>query len=135
MTAFAQTTVQLELPVDLARILTDYERAWNTNDSAALAQLFAEDGMILPAGGLMVRGRKAIERAYSRPGKRPLSLRAVAFATEGSTGYIIGAFSEPGAPDRGKFTLTLRRESSGRWLIVSDMDNGNRAQVSSRCKP
>lgn len=26
----------------------------------------------------------------------------------------------------GKFTLTLRKDKSGRWLIVSDMDNSNR---------
>jgi ketosteroid isomerase-like protein len=27
----------------------------------------------------------------------------------------------------GKFTLTLRKGTDGRWLIVSDMDNGNRS--------
>jgi ketosteroid isomerase-like protein len=27
--------------------------------------------------------------------------------------------------DDGKFTLTLRKDSDGRWLIMSDMDNGN----------
>ena len=30
-----------------------------------------------------------------------------------------------GAADEGKFTLTLRRETDGRWLIVSDMDDSN----------
>ena len=30
-----------------------------------------------------------------------------------------------GAPDVGKFVLTLRRAASGRWLIAADMDNGN----------
>jgi ketosteroid isomerase-like protein len=42
-------------------------------------------------------------------------------------GYIIGAYSaRSGEPDDGKFTLTLRKGADGRWLIVSDMDNGNR---------
>ena len=31
-----------------------------------------------------------------------------------------------GRPDVGKFTLTLRKGADGRWLIFSDMDNGNR---------
>jgi ketosteroid isomerase-like protein len=31
-----------------------------------------------------------------------------------------------GQPDIGKFTLTLRKDSDGRWLIRSDMDNSNR---------
>ena len=73
-----------------------------------------------------MRGRAAIQEFYKGPGG-PLVLRALNFATEGRTGYIIGAFSrQEGQPDVGKFTLTLRKNSEGRWLIMSDMDNGNR---------
>ena len=44
-----------------------------------------------------------------------------------AVGFIIGGFSrQEGQPDIGKFTLTLQKGSSGRWLIFSDMDNGNR---------
>jgi hypothetical protein len=56
----------------------------------------------------------------------PLALRAFAFATEGSVGYVIGGFArQAGEKDIGKFTLTLRKAADGRWLIVSDMDNPN----------
>jgi len=112
-------------PAPLARVLTDYERAWQSKDAAALAGLFAEDGFVLSSGVPPVRGRVAIERHYGGQGG-PLSLRAFAFATDGSTGYIIGGFARArGEPDIGKFTLTLRKGPRGRWLIVSDMDNGN----------
>jgi len=51
----------------------------------------------------------------------------VAYATEGTVGYIIGGYAEKaGEPDIGKFTLTLRRGPGGRWLIMSDMDSPNR---------
>jgi hypothetical protein len=77
----------------------------------------------------MVRGRAAIEKAYQGHGG-PLALRAVAFAVSGDVGYIIGGYApKPGDPDDGKFTLTLRKGSGGRWLIFSDMDNGNRPPV------
>ena len=113
------------LPPELARVLTDYERAWQQKDAAALAALFAENGFVLSSGAPPVRGRAAIQKHYSGQGG-PLSLRALAYAAEGSTGYIIGGFSrEQGQPDIGKFTLTLHRASDGRWLIMSDMDNGN----------
>ena len=73
-----------------------------------------------------VRGRGAIEKAYAGAGG-PLALRALAYATEGSVGYIIGAYSaRAGEPDDGKFTLTLKKAPTGKWLIMSDMDNGNR---------
>jgi ketosteroid isomerase-like protein len=114
------------LPPELARVLTDYEAGWRAGDAAALARLFAEDGFVLPEGQPPVRGRMAIQKLYTAKGG-PLSLRAFAYATHGDVGYIIGAYTaQPGMPDFGKFTLTLRKNRYGRWLIVSDMDNSNR---------
>ena len=115
----------VELPRELDRVLTDYETAWAVRDAKALAALFAEDGFVLASGRPPVRGRSAIERYYQGHGG-PLSLRAIAYATEGSVGYILGGYtSEKGRDDDGKFTLTLRKDASGKWWIVSDMDNGN----------
>lgn len=54
-----------------------------------------------------------------------LSLRAIAYAAEGGASYIIGGYTA-GKPDIGKFTLTLKKDSGGRWLIMSDMDSPNR---------
>jgi ketosteroid isomerase-like protein len=125
-----QDSVRVEpsitLPPNFARVLTDYERAWRAKDAPALARLFADDGFVLAPGIPMVRGRKAIEKVYTGDGG-PLFLRAVAFAVDGTLGYIIGGYTgKAGAPDDGKFTLTLRKDDTGRWLITSDMDNGNR---------
>jgi ketosteroid isomerase-like protein len=115
----------ISLPPELARILTDYEEAWRAKDEKALAALFSEDGFVLSSGMPPVKGRKQIEQRYKDSGG-PLSLRALAFATEGAVGYIIGGFTRSsGDPDIGKFTLTLRKGSDGSWMIMSDMDNGN----------
>jgi ketosteroid isomerase-like protein len=115
----------ITLPSEFARVLTDYEAAWKTGNAAALANLFAEDGYVLPQGQPPVKGRAAIQKLYTRNGS-PLALRAIAFATQGYVGYIIGGYGgAPGKPDDGKFTLTLRMVNR-RWLIVSDMDNSNR---------
>jgi ketosteroid isomerase-like protein len=114
------------LPADLARVLKDYETAWSARDSVALAKLFAEDGWVLPNGGVPVRGRAGIEKFYKGQGG-PLALRALDYAAEGGVGYILGGYSSAaGTPDGGKFTLTLRKGADGRWLIVSDMDSPNR---------
>lgn len=113
------------LPAPLARVLTDYESAWQKKDAAGLAALFAEDGFVLSSGTEPVRGRAAIEKHYTGQGGA-LSLRAFAFATDGAIGSILGGYTrQKGEPDVGKFTLTLRKDATGRWLIVSDMDNGN----------
>ncbi len=113
------------LPAPLARVLRDYESAWQRKDAAALAALFAEDGFVLSGGTPPVHGRAAIARHYEKSGGS-LALRALAFQAQGNVGYILGGYARRvGEPDLGKFTLTLRREPGGRWLIVSDMDNGN----------
>jgi len=115
----------VRLPGPLARVLTDYEAAWTRKDAAALAALFAEDGFVLSNGMPPVRGRAEIARHYAGQGG-PLALRALAFQTHGPIGYIIGGFARAkGEPDIGKFTLTLVKGARGRWLIMSDMDNGN----------
>lgn len=57
---------------------------------------------------------------------RRLVLVAACLGLAGDVGYILGGCaSPPGAPDDGKFTLTLVREATGRWLIRSEMDNAN----------
>ncbi len=114
------------LPAELARVLTDYEAAWEKKDASALAALFTEDGFVLSSGATPVRGRAAIEKHYAGAGG-PLALRAFAFETREDVGYILGGFArKAGEPDAGKFTLTVKRGAGGRWLIASDMDNGNR---------
>lgn len=115
------------LPPSVDRVLRDYERAWRAADVAALVALFAEDGFVLQSGRPPARGHAAIAEAYRGQGGGALRLRALAFATADSIGYVIGAYGyEPDAADMGKFTLSLRRSPDGRWLIFSDMDNGSR---------
>lgn len=121
-----QPLPSVTLPPELARVLTDYEAAWSKRDAKALAQLFAEDGFVLPSGSPPMRGRGEIEKFYTGHGG-PLSLRALAYSVAGETGYILGGYTgQAGSPDDGKFTLTLRKGGDGRWLIFSDMDNSNR---------
>ncbi len=113
------------LPPELDRVLRDYEIAWQARDAAALTALFAPDGFVMAPGRPPARGADAILAYYTGRGG-PLSLRAFAWAAEGDTGWIIGGYARAaGQPDIGKFSLTLRRGPAGRWLIVTDMDNGN----------
>lgn len=117
----------IHLPAELDRVLRDYERAWRAADVAALVALFTDDGFVLQPGRPPARGHAKLAEVYSGQAGGALRLRALAYAAADSVGYIIGAYGYGDDPsDQGKFTLTLRRSASGRWLIASDMDNGNR---------
>lgn len=124
------------LPPELDRVLRDYERLWRAGDTAALAELFSEDGWVFASGRPPAQGREAIRATYEDMDGGPLRLRALAYGAEGSTGYLLGAYGYGdevlGGGDTGKFTLTLRRSPDGPWLIASDMDNLNQPQ---RCPP
>ncbi|NNF06562.1 MAG: nuclear transport factor 2 family protein [Candidatus Eisenbacteria bacterium] len=115
----------MSLPDELARVLRDYEVSWAKSDAAGLAALFTEDGYVLRPGRSPVHGREAILAAYKNSGG-PLALKAYAYETEGNVGYIIGGYStDPKSPEVGKFVLAIRRDDSGKWFIVADIDNGN----------
>jgi len=126
----ADSYVRLEsiaLPPELDRVLRDYERAWAAGDEKGLADLFTEDGFVPTRFG-WVRGRADILSVY-KDSQGPLLLRALAFATQDTVGYIIGAYrygEQPAGGDAGKFILALRRSPSGKWLIAADLDNSNR---------
>ena len=114
------------LPPDLARVLTDYEKAWSAKDPAALARLFAEDGFVLPNGsGAGARpGRDRV--VLHRPRRSALPARDRLRRRRQRRLHPRRLCGSIGQADDGKFTLTLRKGSDGRWLIVSDMDNANR---------
>lgn len=115
----------VELPPELDRVLRDYEAGWEARDAEALAGIFTEDGFVLSGGERPAVGREQILERYRGRGG-PLHLVAYDYAIADSVGFIIGGYSA--SPDRregGKYVLTLRRGADGRWLIHSDMDNGN----------
>lgn len=111
----------VDLPPELNRVLRDYETHWKAKDGPALSALFTDDGFI--ARGPWIRGRDAIQTAYSASSGGDLRLRAVGFATGDTVGYIIGAYRYGESPnDGGKFILALRRAPRGEWKIAADLD-------------
>lgn len=111
------------LPPALERVLRDYEAAWKSGDGARLAALFTEDGLVLNNGSLPVQGRTKIAQTLTQPGG-DLQLRAFAYGTADSVGYIIGGYRYPQTVGPGgKYILTLRRGTDERWLIAADMEN------------
>ncbi len=116
----------VELPGELDRVLRDYEKAWKAGDAEALAALFTGDGFVSSRFG-WIRGTDAIEGKYSNA-SGDLRLRAHAYATSDSVGYIVGAYGygdSAAEMDRGKYVLALRRGENGSWLIAADLDNSN----------
>ncbi len=117
----------VKLPPEIDRVLRDYEREWQANNTEALVSLFVPDGFVLQPRRPAIRGQANLKEAYRTGAGQPLFLRALSFAQDGSVGYIIGAYRAVATgPDIGKFILALRKGVDGRWLIAADMDNSVR---------
>ena len=115
----------ITLPPELDRVLRDYERHWRAGDEQALATLFTADGFV-PTRSAWVRGSEGIRKTYESF-SGDLRLRALAYATGDTVGYIVGAYRYgDGGNDGGKFVLALRRAPGGPWLIAADIDQSNR---------
>jgi uncharacterized protein len=122
---FHETLPVVTLPATLDRVLRDFERGWWSLDKSGFAALFTDDGL-MQWGDDWARGPRAIRVALL--GKAGgLRMRAQAFETHDSLGFIAGAYGyyrDTTWVDQGRYALTLRRTSGGSWLIaVAFMSN------------
>jgi hypothetical protein len=62
----------VDLPPPLARVLTDYETAWQAKDPAALSRLFTEDGFVLSPGDTTSERPGRDREALPGPGRPAL---------------------------------------------------------------
>ena len=108
-------------------VLSRYAEAYNRHDAAALAALYAEDGLLLPPDRALVRGRRAIEKFWKNHMGTGLTLKILERSVGTDVAYLVGNYSFPGEPDAGKFLVCLKRGKTGGWQIGADMWNSNNA--------
>lgn len=92
---------------------------------------FAPDGVMLPAGGPMLKGAPALREAMSSLGKT-LKLRwapiLARISDDGTLGYTIGNYTAetPRGVANGKYVTIWRRTAEG-WRVVADIGNPGEA--------
>lgn len=101
-----------------------YQQAMRDGDVSAILALHAENAVVLPPDGPILRGRTAIEAAfaayYTEPTNTTLTQEEVHFSDDGTLGYIIGTSMEGETP--GKYLTVVRRTPDG-WKIIADAWN------------
>ena len=110
---------QVAMPSDVERLLREYEAAWRTGDAHALANLFTEDGYVLPPNGPQVEGRVSIE-AHFQDVEGVITLEPDRVAIDDEVGSV-GGRVRSGANSVETFSFVLRRDAEGRWRIVSHL--------------
>jgi len=136
--ASAQQGVQGEDP-GIAKLRAAYQAAAGSQDGAAIAKLYAADGVEMPPNAPAARGRAAIE-AFHKAFAQQWMMHGMTISPKslhvfnGDTAYEVGSYKQSlmaqktGAmvDDTGKYIVLLKKDAaSGAWLITHSIYNSD----------
>lgn len=107
-----------------------FSAAYERNDTAALAQVYADSGVLLPPGR-EVRGRAAIQQYFawgSQHRQLVHAMRSTSLVVRGDLAVDIGIWTstaqrgeDPPVTSSERYVVVWRRERDGAWRIRYDM--------------
>lgn len=120
-----------------------WNQAAEAADPVALANLYAEDAILVPPGSPRAEGRAAIEAAYAgmfeqvKFGATDLSVDNIGIAESGDVAYVVGSYSssminadETTFDDAGTYVAVFK-DVNGEWLLAIDTWHSNMAAADS----
>ena len=134
VTAQSKTTAD---EAAIAKIRTAYQTAAASNDGAAIAKLYAPDGVAMHPNAPAAKGRAAIEAFHKAFGQQwmmhGITITPTATKVIGDTAYDIGTYkqglmSQKGGPqidDTGKYIVLLKKDASGNWWVTHSISNSD----------
>ena len=96
-------------------------------DADALADLYADDAMLLPPDHEPIQGREAIGDFWRQGTDEGLEVTTLTVEVEGDLGYLVGRYNLPATDeepaDSGKYVMCLKRQRDGSWKLTADIWN------------
>ena len=130
----------------IGKLRSAYETAAGTQNGAAIAKLFAADGVEMPPNAPAVTGRAAIEGFHKAFGKQwmmhGMTITSTSTKVIGDTAYDVGTYRQglmsnaDGSmiDDKGKYVVLLRKDASGAWLITHAIYNSDNPPPAPKAK-
>ena len=122
----------------IAKTRTAYQTAAGSQDGAALAKLYAADGVEMPPNAPAVNGRAAIEAFHKAFGQQwmmhGMTITPKSVKVNGEAAYEVGTYKQSLMPmkggavidDTGKYVVLLKKDAaSGSWLITHAIYNSD----------
>jgi len=116
----------------------EWNAAYNSGDADAIAAKYADDGVVMPPGVPKAAGRDAIreliasEIAKAQAAGVTLDIDEGEASVSGDTAWHAGSYivndASGAAVDSGNY-LEVLRKTDGKWMIVRDIWNSDRAPM------
>jgi uncharacterized protein (TIGR02246 family) len=113
----------------------EFVAAFNRGDAAGVAAAYVEDARVLPPGGAMASGRKAIQEFWQsvmRIGVREVDLQTQQVESSGDLAYEIGSATltiqpagDSATTETVKYVVVWKRQAGGPWQLAVDIWNSN----------
>ena len=138
LATFPAVVAAQDAAAGIAETSERFEAAYNGGDAAAMAELYTEDGALLPPGAERVDGREGIQalwQGYMDAGVRDLDLETVEVEDHGNAASEVGTYTLT-APDgeggrvaaEGKYIVLWRKGDDGVWRLHRDIWNETPAE-------
>jgi uncharacterized protein (TIGR02246 family) len=106
-----------------------YVAASNEGNAEALAELYADDALLLPPDHEPIHGREAIVEFWRQGTDEGLEVSPLRLEVAGDVAYMVGRYrlppTEEEAADSGQYVLCLKRQTDGAWKLTADIWNGS----------
>ena len=112
----------------LDKLAKEWAAAFNAKDAAKVAAFYAEDAVLMPPNGPMVKGRANIEAQWKRvlaEGVTNMQLRPMESSISGNHAFEAGTSTltvKGGEPVNGKYVVVYKRVG-GDWKLDYDIFN------------
>ena len=121
----------------IAKIRTSFQTAAGTQDGAAIAKLFAPDGVEMAPNAPAAKGRAAIEAFHKAFGQQymmhGMTITSSELKVHGDSAHDVGTYKQSlmsmkgggRSDDTGKYVVLLKRDASGAWWITHAIYNSD----------
>ena len=113
----------------IAKIRTAFQTAAGTQDGAAIAKLFAPDGVEMPPNAPAAKGRPAVEAFHKAFGQQwmmhGMTIASTGLKVTSDVAHDVGTYKQqlmpmkggPVVDDTGKYIVLLKKDASGAWSV------------------
>ena len=126
------TTQTTNIRDDIRKADDVFEKVFNQGDAAGIAELYTNDGMLLPTGSDFVQGKEAIRNFWQgaiNMGIKEAKLDIVEVEVQGNVVVEVGHYQLKGAGgevlDQGKYIVIWKQEGA-QWKLHRDIWNTSR---------